>query len=82
MPQSTIARWERGKVKPSLDSVRRAVRACGLDLDVRLVRRDDSLDSLIDRHLRMTPGERLAQNNHLVNLIDGARALIADSKGA
>lgn len=57
--QSTVARWETGRQAPSFDTVIRALRACGLDLDIHLVPYDDSDASLFDRHLAMTPDERL-----------------------
>ncbi len=79
VPQSTIARWERGRARPSLERVRDAVRACGLELELALTEVDHSLTPLIDEHLRMTPAERLAQNTHMVNLIEGARARTAAS---
>jgi transcriptional regulator with XRE-family HTH domain len=56
--QSIIARWERGEVQPSLETVRAVVRACGLDLTFHLSRFDDSNVTIIDQHLRMTPAER------------------------
>ena len=77
VPQSTIARWETGRIAPSFENVVRAVRACDLDLSVRLVDRDDELRALVDAHLRLTPSERLAQNSHLVNFIEGARRRMA-----
>ena len=80
-PQSVIARWERGRATPSLDTLLEVIRACGLELEYRLVPRDASNLSLIEQHLRMTPAERLAQNTHMVNLIDGARRLAASRDG-
>jgi len=49
---------------------------------VRLVDRDDELRALVDAHLRLTPSERLAQNSHLVNFIEGARRRIAAAADA
>ena len=59
-PQSVIARWERGEVDPSLETLRRVIRGCGLDLHFHLSRYDDSNDAIIDHHLNMTPAERFA----------------------
>jgi transcriptional regulator with XRE-family HTH domain len=56
--QSEIGRWERGVVTPSLETLRVVVRACGLDLSLGLYRADDSMLSLIDQMLAMTPAER------------------------
>jgi transcriptional regulator with XRE-family HTH domain len=58
--QSVIARWERGEVLPSLETLREVVRACGLDLAFHLSRFDDSNVTIIDQHLRMTPAQRFA----------------------
>jgi transcriptional regulator with XRE-family HTH domain len=59
-PQSVIARWERGDVDPSLETLRRVIRGCGLDLHFHLSRLDDSNETIIDHHLKMTPAERFA----------------------
>ena len=58
--QSVVARWERGDVLPSLETVRRVVRACDLDLTFHLTRHDDSNVTIIDQHIRMTPAQRFA----------------------
>ena len=59
-PQSVIARWERGAVDPSLETLRGVIRGCGLDLHFHLSRLDDSNEAIIDHHLKMTPAERFA----------------------
>jgi transcriptional regulator with XRE-family HTH domain len=59
-PQSVIARWERGAVDPSLETLRGVIRGCGLDLHFHLSRLDSSNEAIIDHHLRMTPAERFA----------------------
>ena len=58
-PQSTIARWESGAARPSLEAVREAVRACGLELTFGLANYDDSYLSHINRCLELSPLERL-----------------------
>jgi transcriptional regulator with XRE-family HTH domain len=58
--QSVIARWERGDVQPSLETLRDVIRACGLELGFHLSRFDDSNFTIIDQHLKMTPAERFA----------------------
>ena len=60
-PQSQIGRWERGAVKPSLETLRELIRACGLELTFGLANYDDSYDEWILRALEQTPAERLAQ---------------------
>jgi len=59
-PQSVIARWERGDVVPSLETLRQVIRGCGLELHFHLSQLDDSNVTVIDEHLRMTPAERFA----------------------
>lgn len=60
-PQSVIARWERGAVKPSLETLRKVIRACGLELTFGLANYDDSYLSHINRQLELTPAERVAR---------------------
>jgi transcriptional regulator with XRE-family HTH domain len=57
--QSQIARWENGKVEPSLETLRRLVRACGLELTYGLANYDDSYVPYIKRLLELSPQERL-----------------------
>jgi transcriptional regulator with XRE-family HTH domain len=57
--QSAIARLETGASAPSLDTVLRLVRLCGLDLEVALVERDDSDWTQARRLLELTPAQRL-----------------------
>jgi len=58
-PQSSIARWESGAMRPSFETLRELLRACGLDLWYRLVNADDSYSEFVDRALELTPAERL-----------------------
>jgi transcriptional regulator with XRE-family HTH domain len=58
--QSQIARWERGDVKPSLETLRELIRACGLELTFGLANYDDSYDEWIVRALAQSPADRLA----------------------
>jgi transcriptional regulator with XRE-family HTH domain len=58
--QSQIARWERGDVKPSLETLRELIRACGLELTIGLANYDDSYDEWILRALEQSPADRLA----------------------
>lgn len=81
VPQSTVARWETGRISPSFDNVARAVRACGLELAVQLVPEDAQLAALVDEHLAMSTTQRFAQNNYLVALVDGARRRMAAAHG-
>jgi transcriptional regulator with XRE-family HTH domain len=57
--QAVIARWETGARSPSFERVVQAVRACGFDLAVRIVPRDDQHALLIEEALTLDPHERL-----------------------
>jgi transcriptional regulator with XRE-family HTH domain len=57
--QSQIARWERGDVKPSLETLRELIRACGLELTLGLANYDDSYVPYIERLLKLTPQGRI-----------------------
>lgn len=59
--QSAIARIEAVASAPSFDAVVAMVRACGLDLEVAVVERDDSDWVQASRLLRLTPAERAAR---------------------
>jgi transcriptional regulator with XRE-family HTH domain len=59
--QSQIARWERGDVKPSLETLRELIRACGLELTFGLASYDDSYDEWIERYLALPVEERIEQ---------------------
>ena len=61
VPQSSISRWERGEVEPSLETLLGLIRACGLDLGFRFANYDDSYVAHIERYLRLSPAERIAQ---------------------
>lgn len=47
--QPTVARYENGRVVPSIATLERLLDACGLELSVRLVAKDPSCDENIDR---------------------------------
>lgn len=74
--QSQIARWERGDVKPSLETLRGLIRACGLELGFRIANYDDSYVSLINEQLARSPAERLR------HMQDAAAQLLALSDRA
>jgi transcriptional regulator with XRE-family HTH domain len=58
-PQSQIARWESGRVEPSLETLRKLIRACGLELTYGLANYDDSYVPYIERLLKLTPQGRI-----------------------
>src|SRR5438093_3210521 len=60
--RAQIARWERDVVTPSLETLRELLRACGFDLDMRLVPHrppDPRAEAQLRRALERTPQERL-----------------------
>jgi transcriptional regulator with XRE-family HTH domain len=67
--QSQIARWERGDVKPSLETLRELIRACGLELTFGIANYDDSYVPDIVDNLRVTPAERIERGVTLVNAL-------------
>lgn len=73
--QSAIARVENRRSTPSFDTVFRAVRACGLDLDLMLVERDDHDWTLARPLLALTPAQRAERS-------DRQRALMYELRAA
>lgn len=74
VPQSTIGRWESGRVSPRVDSLHRVLGAAGFETRIQL--RDASSvdhDQLAER-LRWTPLERLRYLADMVAFEQRARA--------
>lgn len=57
--QPAIARWESGRVDPSLETLRELIRACRLELTFGLANYDDSYVSEINRLLDLDPVDRI-----------------------
>ena len=59
--RAQIARWERGAVEPSFETLRQLVRACGFELNVSIGQPegDESEEKVLRRNLRLSPQERL-----------------------
>jgi transcriptional regulator with XRE-family HTH domain len=75
-PTSVIGRWERNEVKPSFETLRAMVRACGLDLRFQIAERDTSQDGAVEAALDLTPEERFAQLEAWAELVlEGRRGL-------
>jgi transcriptional regulator with XRE-family HTH domain len=64
VPQSTVAKIERGRRDPSLSTLERLVRAAGLELRIQLAPHDHHDLQLIDLMLDLTPEERLQSLEH------------------
>jgi transcriptional regulator with XRE-family HTH domain len=58
-PQSSIARWERGAVTPSFETLRELIRSCGFELMFRLANYDNSYVLDVEQYLDLSPAERL-----------------------
>ena len=65
--QSVIARWESGSRSPTMETVTRALRACGLELDVVLLPVDQQDIAMAAKNVRLTPAQRL---EGLTNIFD------------
>ena len=78
-PTSVVGRWERGEVKPSLETLRDMIRACGLELGFRLSAYDDAQDSVISAALDLSPEERLAQLESWAEFILEAREHLVEA---
>jgi uncharacterized protein len=75
-PASVIGRWERGEVRPSLETLQAVIHACGLDLRFHLAERDTSQDGAIEAALDLTAEERLDQLEAWAELVlEGRRNL-------
>jgi transcriptional regulator with XRE-family HTH domain len=59
VPQSSVAKIERGRREPSLSTLERLVRAAGFELRIQLAPKDDHDLQLIDLMLDLTPAQRL-----------------------
>lgn len=57
--QSAIARWESGRVSPTIETLARVVEACGLSLNISLLEPNDHDLGLAQSNLRLTPEQRM-----------------------
>ncbi len=70
--QPTVARIESGDIQPTFARLLQLVRACGLDLDVRVVPLDEDAWTIAQRGLALTPDERLDRAVAAVDLMHEA----------
>ncbi|MDP9404920.1 MAG: helix-turn-helix transcriptional regulator [Actinomycetota bacterium] len=66
--QSAIARYERARAVPSLSTLYRLVRACGLELRMRLEPSTDPRQPLIEDALARSVEDRLRSNDEFTRL--------------
>jgi transcriptional regulator with XRE-family HTH domain len=57
--RSVIARYEQGAVAPSVETLIELVRACGFDLPLELVQRDESRLERLRRNVLLSPERRV-----------------------
>jgi transcriptional regulator with XRE-family HTH domain len=57
--RSVIARWEQGAVSPSIDNLLEIIQACGFDLPLELVLRDDSTIERLRKNVLLSPERRV-----------------------
>jgi transcriptional regulator with XRE-family HTH domain len=77
--QSVVARWESNARSPSLETVTKAVRACGFDLSISMPHYDEQDIAQAAQNVRLTPERRL---DGLINMLDvedwGRRVRVAN----
>jgi transcriptional regulator with XRE-family HTH domain len=71
--QSLVARIEVGSVDPTFERLLQLVRACGFDLDVRVVPLDEDAWTLVERGANAAPEERLDRMLEGVDLLEEGR---------
>jgi len=79
--QPTVARIESGLIQPTFERLLDLVRACGLDLDVRVVPLDEDAWTVARRGLELTPDERLDRAVAAVDLMREGRELREGNDG-
>jgi transcriptional regulator with XRE-family HTH domain len=80
--QSAIARIEGGRVAPTFERIVELVRACGFDLNARLVPYDDSNWILIQQDRGLSPSDKIRQMLAYERLAAAARAAGAAQREA
>jgi len=73
--QPVVSRWERDLEVPRIDTLGRALQACGLEVDLVFRRHDDVDRSQIRGALAMSPAQRIASNSNATALVGLARGL-------
>jgi len=74
--QSAIARLERRRTEPSLRRTNELLRACGVDLDVRLLAVDDSDWSVAHANLALDINARVRQHQAALRFAQAGRAAL------
>jgi transcriptional regulator with XRE-family HTH domain len=79
--QSLVARIEAGSVDPTFDRLLGLIRACGFDLDIRVVPLDEDAWTLAERGANASPDERLDRMLAGVDLLEAGREARGDPRG-
>jgi len=79
--QSSIARVERGRTEPTAERLGQLIRACGLDLQVRLAPIDDSEWSVARSNLTLDVDSRVRQHQAALRFARAGRAAAASRRG-
>jgi transcriptional regulator with XRE-family HTH domain len=74
VPQSAIARIERGLQVPRADTLEKLLEACGFELRLGPIRGDGVDRSQLEEWLRFSPAERLERATGYGRLIDRLRS--------
>ncbi len=75
--QSAIARLERGRTDPSFARVTELIRACGLELEPRIVTADDSDWTVASANLRLGVDARVHQHQAALRFARAGREALA-----
>ncbi len=71
--QNAVSRIERGEVDAGFSTVRKLVRACGFEPQIRLAAGDSSYARDVRRRRGLTPLDRLERGVHLAHVAQAAR---------
>ena len=74
VPQSAIARIERGQQVPRADTLEKLLRACGFELRLGPIRGDGVDKSQLDEWLALSPAERLERATGYGRLLERIRS--------
>lgn len=69
--RTVVARWEQGLVAPSVDTLAELVEACGFELPLELVPRDEGLEAAVADRAPLSPERRI---DHMLDTLKGGGA--------
>lgn len=78
--QPAVARWESGRVSPTVDTLARAVRTCGFEVVARLVPVDEYDWTLVEQNLRRTPEQRFDKAVRAARFVGSGRRAVAGAR--